>query len=158
MTASTPQDIAREAVKRLTARKLPPTPENFQNYYHEVAGTRPLKPFPLENLRQIGQALPDATPAQQRFKSQFGKAVSLHSWEDLEKALTQQLKNQAPAAEAPPTAVALVGQELQRFPPDLCEQMARIVGNALPAVGNDDRKVVELADELMRYLRLPDQH
>jgi len=159
MTASTPQDIAREAVKSLTARKLPPTPENFQNYYHEVAGTRPLKPFPLENLRQITQALPDATPAQQRFKSQFGKAVSLHSWEDLEKALTQQLKNQAPAAEAPPpTAVTLVGQELQRFPPDLCEQMARIVGNALPAVGNDDRKVVELADELMRYLRLSDQH
>ncbi|BAO80912.1 hypothetical protein SRAA_1058 [Serpentinimonas raichei] len=159
MTASTPQDIAREAVKRLTARKLPPTPENFQTYYHEVAGTRPLKPFPLENLRQIAQALPDATPAQQRFKTQFGKAVSLHSWEDLEKALTQQIRSQAPT-EAPATAptVTLPAQERERFPPDLLEQMARLVGNALPAVGNDDRKVVELADDLMRYLRLPDQH
>lgn len=161
MTASTPQDIAREAVKRLTARKLPPTPENFQTFYHEVAGTRPLKPFPLENLRQIAQALPDGTPAQQRFKSQFGKAVSMHSWDDLERVLSQQLRSQSASAEAPaptPVALAPVVQEQERFPPELLEQMARIVGNALPAVGNDDRKVVELADELMNYLRLPEQH
>lgn len=161
MTASTPQEIAREAVKRLTARKLPPTPENFQTFYHEVAGTRPLKPFPLENLRQIAQALPDGTPAQQRFKSQFGKAVSMHSWDDLERVLSQQLRSQSASAEAPaptPVALAPVVQEQERFPPELLEQMARIVGNALPAVGNDDRKVVELADELMNYLRLPEQH
>ena len=161
MTAPTPQEIAREAVKRLTVRKLPPTPENFQTFYHEVAGTRPLKPFPLENLRQIAQALPDGTPAQQRFKSQFGKAVSMHSWDDLERVLTQQLRNQSASAEAPaptPVALAPVVQEQERFPPELLEQMARIVGNALPAVGNDDRKVVELADELMNYLRLPEQH
>ena len=43
--ASTPQEIAREAVKLLTARRLPPTPDNFQAAYHEVAGTRPLQPF-----------------------------------------------------------------------------------------------------------------
>lgn len=161
MTAPTPQEIAREAVKRLTARKLPPTPENFQTFYHEVAGTRPLKPFPLENLRQIAQALPDGTPAQQRFKSQFGKAVSMHSWDDLERVLSQQLRSQSASAEAPaptPVALAPVVQEQERFPPELLEQMARIVGNALPAVGNDDRKVVELADELMNYLRLPEQH
>lgn len=161
MTASTPQEIAREAVKRLTVRKLPPTPENFQTFYHEVAGTRPLKPFPLENLRQIAQALPDGTPAQQRFKSQFGKAVSMHSWDDLERVLAQHLRNQSASAEAPvptPVALAPVVQEQERFPPELLEQMARIVGNALPAVGNDDRKVVELADELMHYLRLPEQH
>ncbi len=161
MTASTPQEIAREAVKRLTARKLPPTPENFQTFYHEVAGTRPLKPFPLENLRQIAQALPEATPAQQRFKSQFGKAVSMHSWDDLERVLSQQLRNQSASTEtlAPtPVALAPVVQEQERFPPELLEQMARIVGNALPAVGNDDRKVLELADELINYLRLPEQH
>jgi diguanylate cyclase len=161
MTAPTPQEIAREAVKLLTARKLPPTPENFQTFYHEVAGTRPLKPFPLENLRQIAQALPDGTPAQQRFKSQFGKAVSMHSWDDLERVLSQQLRSQSASAEAPaptPVALAPVVQEQERLPPELLEQMARIVGNALPAVGNDDRKVVELADELMNYLRLPEQH
>jgi len=159
MTASTPQEIAREAVKRLTARKLPPTPENFQTYYHEVAGTRPLKPFPLEHLRQIAQALPDTTPAQQRFKAQFNKAVAMHSWEDLERVLSNQLKNASLMANdaAPALAPVLLAQE-QQFPPELLEQMARIVNHALPAVGNDDQKVVELANDLVRYLRLQSQH
>ncbi|WP_334154637.1 hypothetical protein [Tepidimonas sp.] len=101
--ASTPQEIAREAVKLLTARRLPPTPDNFQAAYHEVAGTRPLQPFPLAQLRQIAQALPDRTPAQVRFKALFNKAVSRHSWDDLEKLLTQNpLAGAAPAAAPEP--------------------------------------------------------
>ncbi len=161
MTASTPQEIARETVKHLTARKLPPTPDNFQAVYHEVAGTRPLKPFPLENLRQIGQGLPDKTPAQQRFKAQYNKAVAMHSWEDLERVLSNQLKNasaSALASDAAPAPAPMLAPPEQQFPPELLEQMARIVANALPAVGNDDEKVVELANDLVRYLRLESQH
>ena len=159
MTASTPQEIARETVKHLTARKLPPTPDNFQSVYHEVAGTRPLKPFPLENLRQIGQGFPDKTPAQQRFKAQFNKAVAMHSWEDLERVLSNQIKSATGAVgEAAPTLAPMLAPQEQQFPPELLEQMARIVANALPAVGNDDQKVVELANDLVRYLRLESQH
>lgn len=160
MTAPPPQDIAREAVKRLAARKLPPTPENFQATYHEVAGTRPLRPFPLENLRHIGAQLPDRTPAQIRFKAQFGKAVSQHSWEDLEKVLIQHLKQSAAtsaeSAPAAPSTPAVI--ETESLPAELREQIARIVSFTLPAVGQDDAKVVELAEELIAYLKQDSQH
>jgi diguanylate cyclase len=33
-----PSEIAREAIKRLATRKLPPTPENFRRVYNEVSG------------------------------------------------------------------------------------------------------------------------
>lgn len=154
--AQTPQEIAKEAVKLLTSRKLPPTPDNFQTVYHEVAGTRPLRPFPLENLRTVAKALPDKTPAQHRFKSQFTKAVSMHSWEDVEKVLTQQLK--AVSTQEPPTHTGLAVVEEKTFPRELLDLTGRIVSHALPAVGNDDPKVVEQANELVHYLKLDSQH
>jgi diguanylate cyclase len=35
-----PTDVARETLKLLSARKLAPTPENYQAIYHEIAGTK----------------------------------------------------------------------------------------------------------------------
>ncbi|MCX7663899.1 MAG: diguanylate cyclase [Tepidimonas fonticaldi] len=165
--ASTPQEIAREAVKLLTARRLPPTPDNFQAAYHEVAGTRPLQPFPLAQLRQIAQALPERTPAQVRFKALFNKAVSRHSWDDLEKLLTQNpLASAAPAAapepavpsapSAPPASAP--GAEGALLPPDLAEQTARLIDVGLPLVAADDARLREMGEELVRYLRLEQQH
>jgi diguanylate cyclase len=170
MTAPTPQEIAREAVKRLAARRLPPTPENFQAVYHEVAGTRPLRPFPLEQLRQIGHALPEATPAQKRFKTQFLKAVARHSWDDLQKVLTQGLPPAAPLGATQPTPAPPQPTEPAPTLPGSpqgteaglgepwAELVARIVSHALPAVGNDDPRVVEQANELIETLRRPDPH
>lgn len=162
MAGNTPQDIAREAVKLLTARKLPPTPDNFQAAYHEVAGTRPLRPFPLESMRQIGQALPEATPGQQRFKVLFNKAVSRHSWDDLQKLLTQQAWPSAapPATATTATAAAVEVAEPESIgmAPEWCELVARVVTSTLPALGEDDPRVIEQANELIAYLRLRDQH
>ncbi|MHB1231701.1 MAG: GGDEF domain-containing protein [Burkholderiales bacterium] len=36
-----PIDIARETFKQLAARRIAPTPENYQRLYHEIAGTAP---------------------------------------------------------------------------------------------------------------------
>ena len=169
MPTPTPQEIAREAVKLLAARRLPPTPDNFQNAYHEVAGTRPLQPFPLLQLRQIAQALPERTPAQVRFKALFNKAVSRHSWDDLEKLLTQHLAGAA-AAPPPPNNV---GEERDAAPavtpaagadtappiaPEIAEQTARIVDIAQPLVAADDARLQQLGSELVQYLRLSDHH
>ena len=158
MHGKTPQEIAREAVKLLAARRLPPTPDNFQAVYHEVAGTRPLRPFPLENLRQIGNQLPDGTPGQQRFKVLFNKAVNLHSWDDLCRVITHQLHHTGAPTTPQATRVSEPAAEVQAFPPDIREQMARIVTHALPAVGNDDARVLQQAQELVEYLRLDHQH
>jgi diguanylate cyclase len=35
-----PTDVARETLKLMATRRLPPTPENYQRVYHEIAGTR----------------------------------------------------------------------------------------------------------------------
>lgn len=156
MSAPTPQEIARETVKRLAARKLQPTPEHFSTVYHEVAGTRPLKPFPLEHLRHIGGALPDQTPAQQRFKAQFGKAVTMHSWDDLEKVLIHHLRQSVHSPERKDTIPVAVVQELG-LPPVLRELMCRIVTFALPALGQDDPKIIALGEELTQYLRQDSQ-
>jgi len=168
MATPTPQEIAREAVKRLAARRLPPTPDNFQSAYHEVAGTRPLQPFPLMQLRQIGQALPERTPAQVRFRTLFNKAVSRHSWEDLEKLLTQHLASAAappPAGGArderdttSPTTAPTAGADAAPIAPEIAEQTARIVDMAQPLVAADDARLQQLGSELVQYLRLSDHH
>jgi diguanylate cyclase len=171
MATPTPQEIAREAVKLLAARRLPPTPDNFQSAYHEVAGTRPLQPFPLLQLRQIAQALPERTPAQVRFKALFNKAVSRHSWEDLEKLLTQHLASAAApppvngareerdaAPPTTPTAAPTTGADAAPIAPDIAEQTARIVDIAQPLVAADDARLEQLGSELVQYLRLPDHH
>jgi diguanylate cyclase len=172
MATPTPQEIALEAVKLLAARRLPPTPYNFQSAYHEVAGTRPLQPFPLLQLRQIGQALPERTPAQVRFKALFNKAVSRHSWEDLEKLLTQHLASAAAAPPpvgstreerdnappAAPTAPAASADAAPPIAPEIAEQTARIIDIAQPLVAADDARLQQLGSELVQYLRLPDHH
>ena len=62
----TPTELARETVRQLTTRKLPPTPDNYQRIWHEIAGTRPSRPFPTEQMTSLAQALPTTTPAQRR--------------------------------------------------------------------------------------------
>ncbi|NTV95941.1 MAG: GGDEF domain-containing protein, partial [Thiobacillus sp.] len=48
-----PNDIAREAIKRLANRKQPPTPENFRRAYQEVQGVAPAGPVWPEALRAL---------------------------------------------------------------------------------------------------------
>lgn len=48
-----PNDIAREAIKRLASRKQPPTPENFRRAYQEVQGVEPAKPVWPEAIKGL---------------------------------------------------------------------------------------------------------
>jgi len=48
-----PNDLAREAIKRLAARKQPPTPENFRRAYLEVQGVGPAKPVWPEAIKTL---------------------------------------------------------------------------------------------------------
>ncbi|TRZ69384.1 MAG: diguanylate cyclase [Rhodocyclaceae bacterium] len=53
-----PAEIARETLKRLAAGHLPPTPENFQACYNEIANVPGKAPFPEPQLRHPAAALP----------------------------------------------------------------------------------------------------
>lgn len=48
-----PNDLAREAIKRLAARKQPPTPENFRRAYQEVQGVASAKPAWPEAIKSL---------------------------------------------------------------------------------------------------------
>mgnify|MGYP000432712737 CR=1 FL=1 len=39
--AQAPLDIAKETFKQLVARRMVPTPENYERVYNELAGTKP---------------------------------------------------------------------------------------------------------------------
>ncbi len=61
MVDKNPSVIAREALKRLFARQLPPTPENYQATYNEVAGTAAVVPTAL--AEQVARLLDVGGPA-----------------------------------------------------------------------------------------------
>lgn len=48
-----PNDLAREAIKRLASRKQPPTPDNFRRAYMEVQGVAPSQPVWPEAIRTL---------------------------------------------------------------------------------------------------------
>ncbi len=77
---SSPSVIAREVLRTLAARRIQPTPENFRELYHEIAGTQPEEPFPERHLRQVASALPRATPEQLRLARQFEAACAERNW------------------------------------------------------------------------------
>lgn len=158
MSARTPHEIARDAVKLLTSRNLPPTPDNFQAAYHETAGTKVLKPFPLENWRQLVDALPTHTPSQHHLKRRLDAGIRMHNWGDVQRALVAYLDLQAPPAGGNSNGSVVMTRDEEVLPRELMEQMARIVEFALPAVGNDDAKLLEKAQQLTDYLRLGDQY
>jgi len=82
-----PFEIARETLKQLTARKMAPTPANYQMIYSEVAGVPTEAPFPADRLRDIAQALPTKTPGQQKQRGLLDSAIRQLNWEGVKSAL-----------------------------------------------------------------------
>ena len=87
MNDKKPFEIARDTLKLLTARKLAPTPLNYQSIYSEVAGVAVEPPFPADRLRDIAQALPTKTPGQQKQRGLLVSAVEQLNWVGVKNAL-----------------------------------------------------------------------
>jgi len=64
-TPSSPSEIARETLKALAARKLPPTPDNYALAYQEISGIAPTSAAAaIENPAQpLAEESPQAIPA-----------------------------------------------------------------------------------------------
>ncbi|THF65673.1 GGDEF domain-containing protein [Pseudothauera nasutitermitis] len=84
---SSPAEIAREALRRLTAKRIPPTPDQYRAHYHEIAGTPEDEAFPSGQLKAISHALPRTTPATLRAAQQFEAAVDSGNWPTLRRAI-----------------------------------------------------------------------
>jgi len=82
-TLSNPFEIARETLRLLAGRRIPPTPDNYLTLYHEIAGTKPTgNAFPEAQLRSLAAALPKASPDQMRLARQLDDAVKAANWDE----------------------------------------------------------------------------
>ena len=75
-----PNEIARETLKLLAARRIPPTPENYQRLYHEIAGTPAKKDGAGAGLVDTLQEIAGAHPAVQQQLSVMTKAAAEGDW------------------------------------------------------------------------------
>ena len=150
MTEKTPSELARDTFRLLGTRKLIPNPANFRIVYNEVAGVPDVPPFPDEPLRKIVEGLPARTPGQQKRKVQVDSAIRRSHWGDLQAALVGYVESvAAPAAGMTHTKAETVSTR------ELFESVARLVENALPALGTDDVRIAEQSARLLEALRAP---
>ncbi len=89
-TLTNPFEIARETLRLLAVRRIPPTPDNYQTLYQEITGAKPTaEPFPDKQLRALAAALPKTTPDQMRLARQLDEAVKGANWEDFKNRLVE---------------------------------------------------------------------
>ena len=149
-----PYEIARETLKQLATRRLAPTPDNYLAIYDEIAGSRSFQPFPDAQLSSIQRVLPAQTPGQKRLLTQFERAIATKDWSALQSVLV----GYANLGLNPVAATPVVSEPaaVHILPADFAEALARLIDNTLPALGEDDARVHDMATQLITFLREPD--
>jgi diguanylate cyclase len=156
-------EIARETLKQLTARKLVPTPANYQSVYNEIAGIPSVQAFPADFLRDVSQSLPLKTPGQQKQKALLDYAIDRLSWDGVKTALVGYggfVPAQATEAAAlitplpAETPLPLMGNPAA-LTNEFFVQIARLIEYARPALGTDDARFMEQTEQLIQALRDP---
>lgn len=142
-----PSAIAREALRLLTARHQAPTPANFQACYNEIAGIPEVAPFPDQALRQIALALVAKNPVQEQMLRSLDQAIGHRSWMRVQESLLAFI---AAGAEG-----GASGVEPLALPPTLALKLAGFVESVLPALGDENERVVAMSGELLDALRQP---
>lgn len=151
-----PSEIARETLKQLAARRLPPTPDNYLALYDEISGTRSSQPFPEGPLSSIQRVLPAQTPAQKRLLGQFERAIITKDWTSLQSVMVGYANlGLNPTTAAKPIETADSPHALGTLPPEFSETLARLIDHTLPALGEDDARVLDMAQQLITFLREP---
>ncbi len=88
-TLTNPFEIARETLRLLATRRIPPSPENYLTLYHEIAGTKPAaNSFPETQLRSLAAALSKVSPDQLRLARQLDEAVKAGNWDEYKNSLS----------------------------------------------------------------------
>lgn len=145
-----PSEIAREALKRLAARHLAPTPANYQACYNEIANLPNIVPFPEPPLRQLAESLMARSPEQKLSVEQLGAAISRRSWQGVQDALLGFVAAAGGPAKEPELKILPV------LPVEFAAKLARFVECVLPALGDDNERVSEMSGEFLLALRQPE--
>ncbi len=146
-----PSEIAREALKRLAARHLSPTPANYQACYNEIANLPNIVPFPEAPLRHVAMALKAHNAEQEKFLGQLDAAIGKRSWQGIEEALVA--FTNAGSFRPEPIALAVAAATAPAgLPVTLTERLARLVESVLPALGDESERVSMAARDLLDAL------
>lgn len=145
-----PSDIAREALKRLAMRQLAPTPANYQACYNEIAELPNTAPFPDAQLRELLADLPARNDGQEKQLDKFSAAIARRSWQGVREALGAYA--QAGEVRGHAEAVTVVPAML---PGEFAGKLARFVESVLPALGEEDSRIADVARELVTTLKQP---
>ena len=149
-----PSEIARETFKLLAAKRLAPTPENYQVHYHEVAGTLIPAPFPSDQLRDLALCLPVHSPSQEKQLGVLSSAIGQRSWDKVGAAMVAYFQvGMACAAARASTRGGLDDAPSHSSITAVMEQMARVIDSALPALGVEDERFEQQANETISTLR-----
>ena len=149
-----PREVAREALMQLSARKLLPTPANYQACYNEIAKLPNVAGFPEAQLRQIVMALPVKNPKQKEGVEQLAIAVGKRSWQCVQQALIALATAETPATENGNVApVPSSENTVPAFLGELLARLTRLIEDLLPALGDQDTWLSEQALELLQALK-----
>lgn len=85
---SNPSEIAREVLRQLAIRRIPPSPDNYFTLYYEIAGTTPGEGlFPEKQCKDLVGALDRSRPVQLRLSRSLEEAIRERSWQHFQSAL-----------------------------------------------------------------------
>jgi diguanylate cyclase len=145
-----PSDIAREALKRLATSQLAPTPANYQACYNEIANLPNVMAFPDAQLRELLGELPARNAVQAKQLDRLSAAIGKRSWQGVKESLAAF----AQAGESRPHEGA-VQAPASALPGEFASKLARFVECVLPALGEEDARILSVASELLVLLRQP---
>ena len=93
---SNPSEIAREALKLLAARRIAPTPDNYQTIYNEIAGVpaRPENMTVEEILDRVLKSSSQSSPEIAEATDLFRKSLTGKDWKNVESSLARLLHGQ----------------------------------------------------------------
>lgn len=134
MNEKQPAEIAREALMQLSARKLLPTPANYQASYNEIAHLPNVAGFPEAPMRQIAQALTPRNPEQAKQLGLLDAAIGRRSWREVQDALVAF----AGSAHAGASRAEHADPATSPTNEDCLKSLAQMIENIAPALGDDD--------------------
>lgn len=145
-----PSVIAREALKRLASSQLAPTPANYQACYNEIANVPNLPPFPEVPLRELLSDLPARNDEQERQLDRLAGAIAKRSWQGVKESLSAfALAGESRVQGETVHALATI------LPGEFASKLARFVESVLPALGDEDSRIDNVAGELVLALKQP---
>lgn len=136
---------------RLVSRHLPPTPANYQECYNEIAGLPNLPAFPEGPMRDLARQLESRSDDQAAALDELGQAIARRSWQGVAEALKAYATSSSQVVSREPIIQVVEAGLPEEFP----GKLARFVESVLPALGEEDSRVLGLARELVALLKQP---